>query len=243
MTLLTIVQDAADAIGLPQPASVVANTDQTARTLLALANREGQNLAKMRNTWGGGWSILEIEHTFVTTATNEYDFPVDYVEMLGGTQWDRSSFWAMRGPVSPQMWQSSVSGLAETPALRLRWRIKRSTTSGEKKFFLDPDPVVGETLVFEYLTKNWVADAMGTTFRTKFEADDDTSLLDEDLIEMGLIWRYKASKGLSFAAELGEYEIERDKRLGNDGGTRAIEIGRRRFRLPPANVPDTGFGV
>lgn len=245
MTLLTIVECAADIIGVPRPSAVITSTDQTVRTMLALLNREGQNLAKLRNLWGGGWTILEREHTFTTTAsTAEYAFPSDFAELIGDTAWDRDDFFEMRGPLSPQEWQAIKSGLSASPALRRRFRIKRSASTATRQFFVDPTPeATGETLVFEYLSNAWLTDSGGTTLRTAFAADDDVGLLDEDLLEMGLVWRFKQAKGLGFAAELAEYEIERDRRIANDPGSTKIFVARKKFKLPPANVPETGFGT
>lgn len=246
MTLLTIVQCAADIVGVPRPSAVITSTDQTVRTMLALLNREGQNLAKLRNLWGGGWTVLEREHTFTTTAsTAEYALPSDFAELIGDTVWDRDDFFEVRGPLSPQEWQAIKSGLSASPALRRRFRIQRTAGSGtDRKFFVDPTPAAtGETLVFEYLSNGWVRDTGDTAVQTTFQADDDVGLLDEDLLEMGLIWRFKASKGLGFAAELAEYEIERDRRIANDPGATKIFVARKKFKLPPANVPETGFGT
>lgn len=243
MSLLTIVQCATDIIGLPRPTAVITSTDQTVRTLLALVNREGKNLAKLRNTWGGGWTILEKEHTFtVTDGDEDYAFPADFGQLIFDTAWNRTTFFELRGSLSPQQWQIARSGLVASPALRLRYRIKRASGS-TREFFLDPIPTAtGDTVVYEYVSNQWVSNAAGDTFRTAFAADDDTSLLDEDLLEMGLVWRFKQSKGLAFAAELAEYEIERDRRIAADPGPTKLFNARRRFKLPPANVPQTGFG-
>lgn len=243
MTLLTIVQCAADIVGVPRPTAVITSTDQTVRTMLALLNREGKNLAKLRNTWGGGWVVLTREHEFTTVASQaEYTFPSDFAELVSETAWDRSNFWEMRGPLSPQEWQIVKSGLVASPALRKRFRIKRSASSAANAFFVDPTPSSTDDLVFEYLSDAWLTDSGGSTLRTSFAADDDVALLDEDLLEMGLIWRFLAAKKLGFAAELAEYEIERDRRIANDAGAQEISLARPRFRLPPANVPETGFG-
>lgn len=243
MTLLSIVECASDIIGVPRPSAVITSTDQTVRTMLALLNREGQNLAKLRNTWGGGWTILEKEHTFtVTDADEDYAFPSDFGELIFDTAWNRTTFFELRGSLSPQEWQISRSGLVASPALRLRYRIKRASGS-TREFFLDPIPTAtGDTVVYEYLSNAWVSNAAGDTFSTKFAADTDVGLLDENLLEMGLIWRFKAAKGLAFAADLAEYEIERDKLIGNDPGATKLFVARRRFRLPPGNTPETGFG-
>ena len=244
MSLLTIVQNAADIIGVDRPASVVSNADPQLRTMHALLNRAGRNLVKLRNTWGGGWSVLEREHIFTTVGGQaEYDLPFDFGELIADTVWDRSNFFEARGPLSPQLWQQVKSGLLASAALRKRYRIKRSSTGMIKKFFIDPTPQAsGEELVIEYLSERWVRDQAGSELRTGFEADDDIALLDEDLLEMDLIWRFKQAKGLSYAAEIAEFEMERDKRMANDGGTTKINLTPRRFHLPRGNVPETGFG-
>ncbi|MGI9417172.1 MAG: hypothetical protein ACR2RA_04970 [Geminicoccaceae bacterium] len=226
---------------------MIGNTDTTVRQMLALLNREGKNLTKMRNQYNGCWTILEREYTFTTTASeDEYALPDDFGDLLGDTVWDRDSFFEVRGPLAPAEWQAVKSGLAVTPSLRRRFRIKRIAdfSDNTRKFNIDPEPTAtGETLVFEYCSKEWTSNAAGSTFAASFSADTDTGLLDEDLLEMGLIWRFKAAKRFDFAAELAEYEIERDRRFALDAGTTRVFMARRRFILPPANVPETGFGA
>ncbi len=65
-TLLQIVQDAVNEIGgMTQPSTVIGNTDQTVRQMLALLNREGKELAK-RVSNNQGWPELRKEYTFPT---------------------------------------------------------------------------------------------------------------------------------------------------------------------------------
>ena len=59
MTLLTIIQDATQDLGLAEPTSVVGNNDKKIVQLLQLANREGRNLASRYN-----WSSLIKQVTF-----------------------------------------------------------------------------------------------------------------------------------------------------------------------------------
>ena len=71
MTLLTMIQDSADEIGLPQPAAVFSSTDQTVRQMLALANREGRQLAQRYK-----WQALTKEASFANLVD------ADSVELL-----------------------------------------------------------------------------------------------------------------------------------------------------------------
>lgn len=76
-------------------------------------------------------------------------------------------------------------------------------------------------------------------------ADTDTALLDEDLIELGVIWRLQQRLGLAYAEEKDEYEREVDKAIARDGGTATLSltpVDRMQF-LGPWNVPETGFGT
>lgn len=241
MTLLSIVQNVADDIGLPRPSMVAASVDQDARSFMAHAKKAVADLAKTKN---GGWTILQRLHTFTTVASqDEYDLPSDFREPIGDTAWDRSTYFEMRGPLSAQEWQAVRSGLAASPALRFRWRIKRAGSGVTNKFVLDPVPTAsGDTLVFEYVSSHPILDADGSTTKTTWAADDDTSLLDEDLIELGLKYRFQESRGLEFRVSLADYERQLDMAMARDGGARVLALAHRGFRLPPANVPETGFG-
>ena len=244
MALIDIVQTAAAIIGLPQPASVIGSAAPTVVTMKALLDREGRNLAKRKSLYGGGWTILETEHTFQTVADQEeYDLPADLYSVIGNSVWDRGNFFPVRGGISPQEWQAIRSGLVQSAQLRRRYRIKDSLGAGRRrKFVLDPVPSDVETVVFEYVSSRWVSDAGGTVFFDRFQSDDDVSLLPQELLEMGLVWRYKQAKGFDFTADLAEWQMECNKTFGSDTGPRKIPIARNKFTLPVGNVPDSGFG-
>lgn len=64
-TVLKLMQDFANEVGIPQPSQVIGAADDTSRQLLALANREGKEFARMANG-KGGWQELHKEHRFTT---------------------------------------------------------------------------------------------------------------------------------------------------------------------------------
>ena len=61
MSLLTLVQSATPKIGIPKPNTVISNADPQVETLLALANEEGEILARR-----GHWERLIKEKTFTS---------------------------------------------------------------------------------------------------------------------------------------------------------------------------------
>ena len=79
-------------------------------------------------------------------------------------------------------------------------------------------------------------------FNTGYEADTDVSLLAEELIEMGALWRFKASKGLAYAEEFNEYQRAADTAFARDGGKPILNMGAHRIPDSRINVPQTGFG-
>ena len=87
-------------------------------------------------------------------------------------------------------------------------------------------PAGGDHLVFEYLGGNWVSDVDNSTFRDAITEDTDMPLFDDDLLEMGTLWRFKQSRGLSYQAELGEFENQESIRFADDAG-RKITYNRK----------------
>ena len=210
-----------------------------AAALLVLLNRTGRNLAQKRNTWGAGWTVLTREHLFTTVeGQDEYPLPADFLGFVDGSVWDRSTYREARGVLSPQQWQQVKSGLVESAVITPFYRLRRSSDGRGRAFFLDPVPAGGDLLVFEYLGGNWVSDVDNSTFRDAITEDTDIPLFDGDLVEMGTLWRFKQARGLSYAAELGEFENQESIRFADDAGARKITIGRQRGRRYFANIPD-----
>ena len=241
--VLTIAQNASSIIGLESFSGLVNNSSPTPRAMLVLLNRGGQNLTRLRNTWGAGWTVLTREHEFTTVADQaEYVLPEDFEALIDRTVWDRSTYREARGVLSPFQWQEVRSGLIESTALTPRYRLRRNSGGTGRSIWLDPTPAGGDEIVLEYASKNWLVDADGSEFKAKITADTDEPLFDDDLVEQDLVWRYKQSRGLTFAAELAEFELERDRRIAEDAGARSIRVGGGRHLIRYPNVPEFGFG-
>lgn len=235
MSLLTIAQAVAEEVGVDSPTSIIGNSDRTARQLLRLINRQGRVLAKLN------WVILQKENTFTTDGSAYTALPSDFGWLDSETVWDRDNFWKMRGPLSARDWQVFKSGLVATVASRLRFRVKPLT--GVNKLYMDPTPSSGVDAVFEYVSNSWVTDSAGVTFKTAYAVDTDLSIISEELIEMGAIWRFKSAKGLAYAEEFNEYTNELEKAISRDGGKPIINMGGGpSMKDNFLNLPQSGFG-
>lgn len=150
MSLLTIIQAAAVELALTSPTSVIGNSDALVQQLLAHANREGKELRNKID-----WPELTREYIFtLSTSTANYAMPGDFERFDFMSHWDRTNHWQIIGPLDSEDWQLRKSGITSN-APRIRWRFKGFQTN---QFYLDPTPTSGQngnTLVFEYQSKNW----------------------------------------------------------------------------------------
>ena len=237
--VIEIAQASSAIIGMREPVALVGSRDSDERALLALIDRAGQTMSRMRNTWSAGWTALTREHEFQTAdGVEEYALPADFESLIDGTVWNRTVYREARGVLSPQQWQAAKGGLLETVSIAPLYRLRRSSTGG-RAIWLDPTPSAVEDVVFEYASTHWLHAANNTgTTRRQVAADTDVSFFDDDLLEMSLIWRFKQSRGLSWAVEIAEYESEVARRMAADAGSRSITLGRGGRRGNRLNWPE-----
>jgi hypothetical protein len=237
MSLLTIIQNACDVIGIPRPNAVIGSTDTQVRQLLAIANNEGKALAREFS-----WQALTKEETFTTVAAELQgdlaDIADDVNWQLTGTYWNRTKAVRTLGAVSPQTWQARKALLVN--GIYSEFRIK------EKKLYLIPAPPAGETIAFEYVSKNW-CQSSGGTGRQAWAADSDTGVLDEYLMELGVIFRWLRQKRLSYGEEMREYAIQVELAKARDSGgnpTLSLDGCSSQYRdVGGLIIPETGFGA
>lgn len=228
MSLLTIVQNAADRLGLTRPSTVTSSTDTLIVTLLGLAQAEGKALYD-RHTW----QVLQTEYTFPTVnGTASYALPSGFDQLLKDTVFNRTRRRRMVGDLSPEQWQETQASLVTmvNPAFRIRGDL----------FYISPTPTSAETIAYEYMSKNWCQDVLAVG-QSAWAADTDTGILSEELMTLGIIWRFKSAKSLDYAEAMNDYEIAVNKAIFKDGARVTIDTSNcERDRVPRApQVPET----
>lgn len=198
MTLLSIIQDVADLVGIARPANVIASSDTTTRQLLALANIEGKGLARRFQ-----WQELEKEFTHTTLAaelqgTLESIMP-GYNWAIDRTIWNRTQQDPSKGSLEVQDWQRLQAITSTGPYSDFRFK--------NGSLYLYPAPSAGETLAGEYASRYW-CESSGGTDQDEWAADTDVGILDEYLMTLGIRWRYLQAKGLPYQEAKAEYEAE-----------------------------------
>ena len=237
MTLLTACQTVLREIGdYERLTSIATNTsNDTAQQLLALANRTGKELARKYD-----WQSLLGTYTFLTVAsTAAYALPADWRKFANMTTWDRSNFWEMVGPATPRQWQVLQSSIA-APATTRRWfRIQGDM------FNIFPTPTASnETIAYDYYSNSWCESAGGSP-QTAFAADTDVSRLDEDILILGVKYRFLKAQGHPFDDEYNEYQQALGSSRVDDTGLDSIDLnthGTSAFVIGGSNLPESGFG-
>lgn len=230
-TCLSIIQDVCGRLGLPAPTSVVGNTDVQISNLLSLCNEEGQELAARYE-----WSALQNEATYTTLAT-EIQGAIATIApglnyIINDTIWNRSLRRPVFGPKTPQGWQQNKAFAINGPWSNFR------IMGGQLKMY--PVPTAGESCYFEYISKYWCTDSTGATGRSAFAADDDLPVLDEQLITLGTIWRWKKLKGFEYAEDFSTYERRVLDAMGRDGSKDWLSISNTKYDIFPGVVVPAG---
>lgn len=228
MALLRICQQAAVLIGITVPSTVVGNEDPEVRELLEFANVEGESLMRR-----APWQALQAEVTFAAVAGEVQTgmVPPDLDRFVDDTFWNRTRRRRMIGPVSAEDWQAFKA--TTTTPIDNWFRVR----GGDILIF--PNPTANDTLAFEYISGNWCRSASNAP-QSRFLADTDTTPLPERLFWLGIRWRFKRAKDLSWEADAEDYEIQVRLAIRNDQPRRTLDMagnGMREVR-PGAYVPE-----
>ena len=232
MTLLTIVQETADLLSIPRPATVVDSTDTQVRQLFALANEEGRASARSYD-----WQELTEEYTFSTTAAagQTAAIPDDFDRFYANSTYNRTTIRPVLGPITPQQWQA-IQAYPQINSVYVSFRVRGNI------YLATPTPAAGNTIAYEYVSANWCL-AANQTAKPAFTADTDTTVLPEWLFTLGLRWRFRKSKNLDYAEDFRTYQSELQQLQARDGGNGTIDITGRNLYNPLGlpNIPVGNF--
>lgn len=192
MTLLTIGQAVADEVNVTRPTSIAGGSTEEALRILRYVNKCGRKLMQAYP-----WQALRNEQTFTAVAGSEQAsiLPTDFDRFIPETFWDRTNTLLIVGPVSAVQWQGlKAGGYSGNP--RFAWR-------GDA-VLIAPDMDGGESLAFEYISKNWCQSSGGTT-QDAMTADDDVGLISEELLTLGATYEYLAGEDLPYQKARADY--------------------------------------
>mgnify|MGYP003149821247 CR=1 FL=1 len=215
MSLLTMINGVLATTGVgPQTTVVISSADRTVSTLLALAQTEGRELLERFS-----WPQTQAEATH-TTLNAELQGAMATIApgfgyIINQTFWNRTQTQPVTGPLSAEEWQHLKARVATGPFAQ--YRIKGGN------LYAYPAPTAGDTWVFEYQTK-YFCQSSGGTGQEAWAADDDVGVLDEHLMQLGIVWRFRKKNALDYSEDFRSYE----QKLANDtarvGGKKVLDM-------------------
>lgn len=223
MTVLSASQSALIRLIGRKPSTIFSSTEKTMVEITDLVTEVGIDIMKSHE-----WSALTKINTITGNGTDTgFPLPADYDRMCIAQGVSDGASWLWGYSKSPDMdtWIAIQDGynLGISPGW---WMI----FGGQIQF--QPVPGASSVARFPYVSKNFAVDEDGTS-KSAFSADSDTFLLDERLLTLGLIWRWRAQKRMDYSEDMAAYEIALSQAQARDGGSSVI---RSNGRYRPGNV-------
>lgn len=216
MSVLTAIQNACSVIALSKPDAVFSSTDREHFELQVLANTAADHIAKDYE-----WQELKALATITGVGSTEaFALPDDYDRMLkDGKLWSDRLITPLTHIVSTDQWLELD--------IRQFTLVVGAWTLVSNEINIKPAPATGELVKYYYMVNECVTDQASST-KTAFTADTDTFRLSQHLLELCMIWKWRAQKGLPYAQDQDNYEDAKEKLIAKNKGSRILTVGRPR---------------
>jgi len=219
MTVLQACASAAMRLVSQRPSTIFYSTDTFEMELQDLVNEVAADIAKSAD-WQALIRIATLTGDGVTTA---FDLPSDYARMLIKSDFIDSNNFAWG--------YSRIHDINEFLALQSAALPGNWILYGNQLHFT-PVPASGSSTQFPYIDENYATDTNGTP-KAAFTVDNDIFRLNERLLTLGLVWRWRQNKKLSYGEDEAAFSKAFAELSGRDRGSRIFATGPSRF---PGNV-------
>ena len=143
----------------------------------------------------------------------------DYDRIVEESFFNRTQKRPVFGPISAQDWQFMQAVVAAT--LVESYRVRGDS------ILITPTPNGTDTYAYEYVSNLW-CQSSGGTGQSAWASDTDTGVLSEELMTLGIIWRFLQKGGFDYAEAFRDYELQvADAILKDGGGKRRLNFGQR----------------
>ena len=223
LTILQLAQEFAAARNLPIPTTLVLSSladDPATAQILSLIYATGRELRQARD-----WIQLKKTATLTTVdGTATYAIPSDWYSFLYDTGWNSTTKLPLLGPVPDYFLNYELYGAAPTGALT-QYRI--FGLPGTNQITIFPTPSSVETLNYDYLTKNWIGTGSAPyTWSEAIVNDADIMAFDDELMILGLTWKWYQAKGLDYVALAEEQKSKLDQAMNRFKGSYTGSLSR-----------------
>ncbi len=196
MTALSACQDAIARLVARRPNSVFASDEEICVEIASLANEAATDIMKA-NDWQALTKLNIINGDGVTAS---FPMPDDYDRMVNGQDVHSGTWTYMRYENAGTLdnWQDLNALLPAIPPGY--WIIL------ENRINFLPTVSTGNDARFYYVSNQWARSATATP-KASFTRDDDTFVLDDRLLTLSLIWRWKSMKGMDYGEDIKNSDI------------------------------------
>lgn len=218
MTILSACQLAAIPLVGRKPTTIFSSQKPFETELSALVQVAARDIAKERD-WQALTRLQESQGDDTTIAfplPDDYDrLPVD--SEVHSANWQTWKYHPIRSLNDWLDIQTLVT--AQAPGY---WIIL------ENKMQIYPPMASTEKARYYYISENIATDKNGTP-KAVITSDTDRFNLDENLLTLSLIWRWRSLKRLEYAEDMANYQRELAKVGGRDKGATLLATGRKRY--------------
>lgn len=216
MSLLTITQSLTTKVVSSKPTVAAASADPKVLQAIEYINEAGQELGARYS-----WQALTTESSFVTTAaevqgTIQTLAGPGFSFIINESMWNRTQRRPLFGPKSASEWQNLKARFSSGPWVSYRVR-------GNQLLFF-PVPAAGQSVFFEWCTKYWATDATGVTQKSSFTVDTDVALLDERVITLDALWRFKRANKFSYDEDYQKAQDAINDLMSRDGSKPRLNL-------------------
>lgn len=155
----------------------------------------------------------------------------DFSFMVNETMWNRSQRRPVFGPKTPAEWQQLKAQFMQGPWIQYMLR-------GYQLLML-PAPSPGFAIYFEWMSKYWCQSAGGAG-QSSMVLDTDTGILDERLLILGTLWRFKQKNKLEYAEDEDIYEAAVEDAMVRDGSKQRLNMAGAQTDIYPGVVVPAG---
>lgn len=218
MSFLSAAQSAAIRLIGRRPSTFFSSQQTFELEMADLANEVAADL--MRSV---DWRVLTQLNVFNGDGVERgFPLPVDYDRMVTGGDVFRPDWatWRYTPAADLNQWRDLLNG--QPTVVPGFWIILDGLMS------FAPIISLGDSAQFYYISKNIVLGA-DSSLKPAFTGDDDTLRVDERLLTLGLIWRWRAQKRLEYAEDMANYEKALAEVQGREKGSRVLYDRSRRF--------------
>lgn len=210
MSVLTACQNATAMLVGERPPAFFSSTDEIAVEIAAIANEAAIDITKRHE-----WNVLTRKwQDGGDGIKTEFDLPTDYDRMCMSSNL-RSGGRTLVNIANIGDWQRDDGWLTPNTWIMLGGKVNVSEVVS-----------VGESVSFMYQSDRYAQDANGNG-KNQFDSDGDLFRINDRLLTLGIIWKWRALKRQDYQEDMQSYEIAISDAMARDGGSRMFSTGDR----------------